>query len=143
MFSLSKKSNYVLASVIVLVVTGALCYMLWNHAELKRSCTEQVPGIVKSIERESGDHYRAIFAYSVKGVEYVVRSPISSNSLKFSQGDSVTVFYDPANPQRYYVLEEEGMIMVFAIALLVIIAGGALIIFMVFWNKWKRRRVAE
>ena len=57
--------------------------------------------------------YHEVIIYSVDGVERVV--PTGHNSIgddfRYSTGQNVvTVAYDPSNPERYIVLEQEGSI---------------------------------
>jgi len=102
-----------------LIFAGIGGFLLWRQKKLKQVCTAQVSGTVKditeSISYSTGKgkrtgrrrvSYRPIFTYSVEGVEYVQQSIIGSSRPKFNVGQSVTVFYDPSSPKRYYVLEE-------------------------------------
>ena len=98
-----------------LAVAGGGCFLWWSDADLKRACTVQVAGTVKSVEHEvkynsrskrNENEYRTTFAYSLEGVEYVDRSLFITSSPSFSEGDGVTILYDPADPQRFYVSEE-------------------------------------
>ena len=88
-------------------------FLWWHGKRLKRRCTEQTPGVVvdEGRSRRSGKgsnarkyQYNSTFSYSVLGVEYTKRISEVSYDLKFPTGQSVTVFYDPFNPQRSYVL---------------------------------------
>ena len=102
-----------------LIFAGIGWFLLWRQKKLKQVCTAQVSGTVKDVT-ESISHstgkgkrtgrrrvsYRPIFTYSVEGVEYVQQSIIGSSRPKFNVGQSVTVFYDPSSPKRFYVLEE-------------------------------------
>ena len=78
------------------------------------------------------NQYRAVFTYSVEGVQYVRRSPRAASVPEFSVGDSVTVFYDRSSPKRFYVLEEgrstvEYLIFIAVGAVMMIIASVALV----------------
>ena len=95
-------SIFVLAG---LFMMGWGFYIWWSQ----QRCIEQTTGVVKTVDHEVKDledNYRALFAYSVEGVEYVRSSSHVYSKPKFSAGDSVTIFYDPSKPQRFYVLEE-------------------------------------
>ena len=102
-----------------LVFAGVGGFLLWRDKKLEKVCTAQVSGTVKditeSISYSTGKgkragrrkiSYRPIFTYSVEGVEYVQQSFTGSSRPKFTVGQSVTVFYDPSSPERYYVAEE-------------------------------------
>ena len=89
------------------MVLSGLC---WRHGKrLKRLCTEQTHGVVVDEGRSRSakgakDLYLPKYSYSVLGVEHT-KQESSSSVRKVSTGQNVTVFYDPSNPQRAYVLE--------------------------------------
>ena len=87
------------------LVLGGLC---WRHGKRqKRLCTEQTPGVVVDEGRSRAKRktvYLPKYSYSVLGVEYT-KQKSSYNERKVSTGQSVTVFYDPSDPQNSYVLE--------------------------------------
>jgi len=97
-----------------LVFAGIGGFLLWRDKRLEKACTAQVSGTVKDVSQSTSyskkggrrTSYRPIFTYSVGGVEYVQQSHVSSARPKFDVGESVTVFYDPSSPKRFYVLEE-------------------------------------
>ena len=103
--------------------------------KLLRACAAKAPGVVTEIRQTTSRggkgtsvSYTPVFAYSVEGVQYVREG---SGGSKFSVGDSVTVFYDPSEPERFYILEEgkstAPLIAVSALgAVLMIIASVAL-----------------
>ena len=106
---------------LLLVGIGVLLWKSKN--KLKKKCTAQVSGVVSGVDhtttfktgKQEGtsikNKYRATFKYSVDGAEYVRESNNTTGSPKFFEGQSVTVFHDPSNPERYYVLEEGTQIM--------------------------------
>ena len=91
-----------------LILLGLAYYRWWSE----RRCTAQTAGVVKDINRNVGGSKKSsssvLFAYSVGDVEYVRNLNYGSSNLKFSVGDSVTIFYDPSKPRRFYALEEGG-----------------------------------
>jgi len=96
-----------------LVFVGIGCFLLWRYKKLEKECTAQVGGIVSDYhhsvsfsKKKKRSSYYPIFKYSVGSIEYVKQSSFGTGSPKFGVGESVTVFYDPSNPKRYYVLEE-------------------------------------
>ena len=116
--------------------TGVGFYIWWSHAETKRVCTTQTAGIVKSVNHEvkynsksrrNENEYRTTFAYSVNGVEYVEKSIYVRSTPLFSEGDKVTIFHDPADPERFYALEEENSSMI-KLAFFLIAFGAAFIL---------------
>ena len=52
------------------------------------------------------DAYAPEFTYSANGVEYVKRSDIAHAVEKFSEGQTVSILYNPKNPDQYCVLEQ-------------------------------------
>jgi len=52
------------------------------------------------------DAYAPEFTYTVSGVEYVKRSDIAHAVEKFSEGQDISILYNPKNPDQYYVLEQ-------------------------------------
>ena len=136
MFTLFNKFGKALFILFGLLFVGIGCFVWWSNAELKRACTAQVDGFVKSVSHEvvynskskrNENEYRATFAYSVEGVEYVDRSIFVTSTPKFSEGDGVTIFYNPADPQQFYVLEEADGTMV-KISLFIITFGVAFVL---------------
>ena len=96
-----------------LVFAGLGAFLLWIDKKKRKECTAEVVGVVKDVGKSTTfkkgrvrNSYRPTFAYSVEGVEYVKQSNTKSGTSKFSEGQNVTVFYDPSKPQRFYVLEE-------------------------------------
>ena len=81
-----------------------------NENNLRRKCTVQVVGVISEVRqrtRKGIDYYTPVFKYSIESVQYVRKSDHSTKiSTKFTVGDSVTVFYDRSNKERYYVLED-------------------------------------
>jgi len=96
-----------------MVLVGIGGFLMWRKKNLVKVCTAQVSGTVKDIsqvtrvvKKRRRTFCYPIFAYSVNGVEYVQKSGNSDTMSKFNVGKSVSVFYDPSSPKRYYVAEE-------------------------------------
>ena len=101
------------------VGTGVLFW--WFNKRKRDACTGKVDGVVKNVDhsvtysngRRGSSKYRTAYAYSVNGVDYFKQSNVSSTKTsRFSEGQTVTVFYDPSKPQRFYVLEAGSNIVV-------------------------------
>ena len=97
-----------------LLFGGLGMFLWWNDKKKRKECTAEVAGVVKdvgkSVSYKKGkvkNSFRPTFAYSVEGVEYVKQTNTTSGKNHFSEGQKVTVFYDPSKPQRFYVLEEK------------------------------------
>ena len=102
-------------------LVGFLCigvgvFFWWSDKRLEKLCTSQVVGVVvdegHSIQYRNGkrkEGYRPTVAYSVEGVEYTKKANTGHSVQRVSTGQSVTVFYDPSKPQRYYILEARGV----------------------------------
>ena len=105
-----------------LLATGLGAFLWWRSMKLKKECTAQVSGVVSSVDHTTSvkrsmkgiriqNRYRETFKYSVNGVEYIKQSNNTTRRPKLHEGQSITVFHDPAKPERYYVLEEGTQIM--------------------------------
>ena len=92
-----------------LCFVGIGVFFLIKQKRLAHDCTMQANGVVRGVERfRSGKsvgsvNYTTTFMYAVQGIEYI--KEVSSNSAVASEGEGLTVFYDPSNPERHYVLE--------------------------------------
>ena len=126
----------------VVLIGGGASFWLYEQ-RLRRICTVQTEGVVvdagHSVRYKNGkrkEGYQPTFSYSVDGVEHTKRTSTVHRSRTFSEGQSVTVFYDPAKPQRYYVLEEGRIIalVVVPIILGVIVTGIGVLTRFVFYR---------
>lgn len=111
----------VLLAGIVLVLVGFFIHK--RHKDLVRTCTMQVAGEVirnecreeTSTETDSDGHrtkrtsimYYPVFQYTVGERTIQKTSTTGSSRPGFREGQSVTIMYDPANPERYYVVEDK------------------------------------
>jgi len=105
-----------------LLIAGIGVFIWMNKNKMKKECTAQVSGVVSNVDHTTSiktgkkgtqvrNKYRATFKYSVNGVEYVKQSNNTTGRPKLYEGQSVTVYHDPAKPERYYVLEEGTQVM--------------------------------
>ena len=109
-----------------LASVGCGVFLWWSENKKRKECTVKVDGVVKNAEKwitkkkgKKRKRFCPIFTYrSEEGVEYVRQSNTTSSKPKFSDGQSVTIFYDPNKPERFYVLEEGK-----AIAITVMLVG--------------------
>ena len=85
---------------------------------LKKVCTEEVQGIVtdfyvsgevywdpdEDIPKEIDKRiYHPIFEYEVNNEIYSQLSPVGEGTKRVAVGESITIIYNPANPDEYYV----------------------------------------
>ena len=96
-----------------LALVGGGVLFWWFDKRKRDACTAKADGVVKAIDHSVSyrkgkrrSSYRTTFAYSAEGVEYVKQSSTTTKTARFSEGQTVTVFYDPSNPKKFYVLEE-------------------------------------
>ena len=96
-----------------LALVGAGVLFWWFGKKKRKECTGKVEGVVKKVDNtvtykkgKVRNESRSTFAYSVDGVDYVKQSSTTTVIARFSEGQTVTVFYDPSKPQRFYVSEE-------------------------------------
>ena len=97
---------------IIGLVFTSIGVLHWRREnKLRRECTAKVVGVVSEVQhnrtRKGRNYYTPVFKYSIEGVQYVRKSNHSTRiPTKFTVGDSVAVFYDRSNKERYYVLED-------------------------------------
>jgi len=103
-----------------LAAVGLGVSLLLKHCKRKQRCTAQTAGIVKDIQ-QGFKGYEMEIVYSVEGAEIVSRST-SDQRPRFGVGQRVTVFCDPSDPKRHYVL---GDVKTFLIAGLICLLLGA------------------
>ena len=111
----SRKNSAIVAVIIsVLLIIAGVVRTAYFH-RLKQNATEQVSGEVTDVSRHSSfsrssSHSRRrpktkyhIYAdYTVRRTEYTTSFTLSRS--KFSEGEKVTVMYDPNNPENCYVV---------------------------------------
>jgi hypothetical protein len=103
------------------VFGGVGVHSVFKVKRLRRSCTTQTEGLVVDFvvsERSSTDNddgetistvsyiYYPVFSYYASGAEYKPKSSVGTGRKRFSEGDKVTVFYNPSAPAEYYILED-------------------------------------
>lgn len=93
---------------VVMIIIG----LIWMKKikDHKSSCTSSCEGIVaridKQIQHDDGKDtmmYTPVFTYSVNGNTYTNSTPGSSSYCKHKTGDKVKVFYNPDDPNKFYV----------------------------------------
>lgn len=105
----------------IIVLVGLFFHKKFK--ELEASCTAMTNGkVVKIEEREEsyidtdsdGDQFRRksvmyypTFQYAVGDKTIEKKGSTGNSSPKFTQDQAVTVFYNPASPESFYVLEDK------------------------------------
>lgn len=119
-----------------LVFGGASIGMSISVKKKKAVCTRRTSGIVTDIREEkmSGSigeapliSWHPVFTYEVNGQEISKKSSYGSSKQAFYVGQKVNVYYNPADPNEYYVQEEKvsGVQMIFlGVSLGLLLAGG-------------------
>ena len=107
------------------LITGifGISFLLFQFITIK-ICTEHTEGMVTmSYHTIKGiDVPYSVLTYTANGVEYTGPFAVSEN---IGAGDAVTVYYNPANPEKAYILEDKSNSLILGIAFTV---GG--IVFM-------------
>jgi hypothetical protein len=107
-----------LVSAVAVLVMIVGIVMAGRAKKLRRNCTAMTMGKVEGFEvdessstDEDGDetvsvsHY-PIFSYTAMGRNMVKRSRVGTGRPRFAVGREVSVYYNPTNPDEYYVLED-------------------------------------
>lgn len=88
-------------------------FMYRNQKNKEGKCTAATTGKVVDLERGTRDaselgevpKYYPVFEYSIGGQVYRKVSGIGFNKPKLNVGQSVTIYYDPERPEKYYAQE--------------------------------------
>ncbi len=130
------------------VTFGVMAIVLGMSANRKkRVCTRRTTGRVSdvretairaSVGQPSMYAWVPEFTYEANGHTFTKRSAYGDHKGRFSVGQKVTVYYDPADPDVYYVAEEkvsklQGIFA--AIGVTMLIAGGVVL---AVWLGWVR-----
>ena len=89
-----------------------------EYSELKKACTEEMQAIVTDFRvtgevywdsdediptKRDNRVYYPIFEYKVNNETYRQQSPSGEGVKRVDTGESITIMYNPANPDEYYV----------------------------------------
>ena len=85
-----------------------------SRAKKRERCTAQTVGKVADMRKVSHSEsdgttsysWHAVYTYYVNGTHYERFSSFGTAKPKFQQEQSVVIFYDPEDPESYYVEEE-------------------------------------
>ena len=106
-----------------LLAVGFGSFALRDHYRQGRVCTKRVAATVSNVERKIEStprskgkrareyySYTPVLTYTVNGVVYDNRAPISDKSpTAFLVGMKVTIMYNPDNPSDFYLEEHRIM----------------------------------
>ncbi len=114
---------------------------------LRKKCTANTTGTVISLEAHTSTRtthsngrtrhrtsttYHPVYTFEVDGTTYQEESDIGTNPASYSVNESVTVHYNPNNPNENYIGDSEGLsvvlIIVAVITSLIAIAGAIMFI---------------
>ena len=113
--------------IIFLLGAGIMFYMALRSAMARRRlCTqgEKVEATVEGIV-QSRDGTAYVLAFTTAGGSHRLNYPKPSRSKDFSVGSTVTLYYDPENPEKMYV---EGDRSVLGAEILYALLGAALLV---------------
>ena len=116
---------------VALIIAG-IVWLIKIRAH-KSSCTSGIEATVVKIDREEqrddkGEeviYYSAVFGYEVEGKSYNVKESGKSSHSRYKPGDKVKLFYNPEDPNKFYI---KGSVLNTIVAFALIAAGVALII---------------
>ena len=134
-----------IATLLVGLFIVGLGISFWREdSALRRECTAQADCVVTNIEHsltsKKKDKYTITYTYSVEGAEYVAETSEVANNPKFDLGDSVTLFYEPSNPERYYIAEIRGSVEEQATGAIFTVTVGCVWILVTQLILWYQRR---
>jgi hypothetical protein len=90
-------------------------YILIRGAKLRKTCTARTSGTVdryeETVRYKTDDHNHInkevsqwpYFRYTANGTEHILKSTTGGNPSKMPVGSSVTVLFNPQNPESFYV----------------------------------------
>ncbi len=138
-----------MAAVILLlgVLFGAVSYgMGVSQRRKKERCTFLTRGTVSDVRQETsrwtGDDtvsvsWYAFFTYEVGGQTITRRSSLGHAKKPFETGQSVTVHYNPAKPEEFYVEEEDMrplLKLFWLVSGILLLVGVLLLVILLLWN---------
>ena len=97
---------------IVFLTMGIVMYR--NEKKLKENCTEMTYGTVTDIIRnvardEKGsynDSFNPLFEYNIGELKYIKESSYGTPQPQYAIGQKVEVYYNPENPNEFYISGE-------------------------------------
>lgn len=97
---------------LIMMIYGIYSHI--GHNKLKKACTEKTTGIVTSVEdyetrgsyNKPNRYYRAIVTYEVPGSDIQYTLATEHRKETFTEGEQLTVMYDPNDVNSAYALEE-------------------------------------
>lgn len=108
---------------IIFAIGAVIFFIGWlfhrHHTKVRKACTVQTTGevidIVKKVStdtdsdghRSTSTTYTPVFRYMVDGQSIERQSTTGTGWQRFKKGQTVTLFYDPAEHTRYYVKEDK------------------------------------
>ena len=98
-------------------------------ASLSRSFDEMAQAVEGTVQNRDGGAY--VLAFTTAGGSHRLHYPKPAHGKSFAVGDTVTLYYDPENPEKMYVegdratLGAEVLYAVLGVALLVLTVGIA------------------
>ena len=105
--------------------------LLWTIRQ-KKVCSESTEGTVIGYETrrasKGGRTYCLIFSYTVDGVNYVQTNNSGDAFRKHKEGAKIQVFYNPDNPDQFYIKEIASYLLSFVF----ILSGVGLMVFSLF-----------
>ena len=114
------------ASLVLLLVFSGIIFLVGVYIQIrsvmrKIACRTQAVGTVVGIEEKisynsDGErngstiertYYHPVYQYEAEGRKITVTSSSGAGRAKFETGQTVTVFYDAHNPEKYHIAEDK------------------------------------
>ena len=127
----------ILLALCALIFLAVGCIALLGGKAQKKRCSASAPGTAAKIHMEQKPRgrgkgtmnvYTPEFHFTANDTQYIYRANFGSMRPEFKEGQNVTVYYDPADPNFCYVAEDagnssQGGMMCLAICVLLAIAA--------------------
>ena len=119
--------------IIFLIGAGIMFYMALRSVMARRRLCSQGEKVQATLEgvAQSRDGAAYVLAFTTAGGSHRLHYPKPARGRAFAEGSTVTLYYDPENPEKMYVegdrsvLGAEVLYAVLGVALLVLTAGIA------------------
>ncbi|MBP5372632.1 MAG: DUF3592 domain-containing protein [Clostridia bacterium] len=117
--------RFLLPIALVLIVIGIVLFAFNNATKDYVETTGTVTAVNEVAGTDDATEYEIRFSYTVEGTAYNGEITLSQS---YTVGESITVYYDPANPSEYSNSKDTALIAIIIIAIGVILLVASIVI---------------